>query len=178
MVEQILEILKIILPAIIVLISSYLIIKNFLVKEIEKKQLAIFQQNSDTSLKLRLQAYERLTIFIERLKTENLIGRFYSQHATAQDLQLAMTQSIRAELEHNVSQQLYVSHELWMTIRAVAEQEITMINRVGASLELGAPSSAFVKKLSDFVIEGETTKPSEIALETLNREAKQILFGS
>ena len=125
---------------------------------------------------MRLQAYERLVIFVERMHPNSLVSRYYSQQSTAQDMQLAMVQSIRAEYEHNLSQQLYVSHEVWQTISTVKEQEITMINRVGASLKMGAPAAEFVKALTDFVLTDETELPTAIALEAINREAKQVLF--
>lgn len=177
MLTQILEILKYVLPSIVVLVATVLIVNKFLINETERKRLAIFAENADSSMKLRLQAYERLTIFIERMNTKNLISRFYNSAATAQDVQLAMVQSIRAEFEHNLSQQIYVSHELWQTIKAVMEQEITMLNRVGSTCELGAPASVFVTKLSEYLVNTESTIPTDIALETINKEAKFILFN-
>lgn len=178
MLQEILEILKYILPAIVVLIATYLIVNKFLVKEIERKQLAIFSQNSNYTLQMRLQAYERLTIFVERMHPNSMISRFYTKDATAQDIQLAMVQSIRAEFEHNLSQQIYVSHEVWQTIQAVKEQEITMINRVGSSIALGAPAADFVKMLTEQVLTDDTELPTSIALEAINREAKRALFNA
>lgn len=176
--QFIFEILKITIPALLVLVMAYLIIDKFLIKETERQRLAIFQQNASQSLNLRLQAYERLSIFVERMHPSSMIGRYYNQQATAHDIQLAMVQGIRAEWEHNVSQQLYVSSETWMTIKTVMEQEITMLNRVGASLPLGAPASDFIKLISDQVLSSEYTMPTAIALEQLNKEAKFLLFGS
>jgi len=178
MLVQILEILKYILPSVVVLIATTMIVNKFLVKEIERKQLSIFAQNSDSAMKLRLQAYERLTIFVERMNAKSLISRYYVQQATAQDVQIAMVQGIRSEYEHNLSQQLYVSHEVWQTITTVMEQEITMINRIGASCEMGASATEFIKKISEYIVNTESTIPTDIALETLNKEAKRILFNS
>jgi hypothetical protein len=176
--EKIVEILKYVLPALIVLIASYSIISRFLKKEIERKQLDIYEKNATTSMQMRLQAYERLCIFVERMHPNSMISRYYTQQATAQDVQLAMVQGIRAEWEHNVSQQLYVSHETWETIKAVAEQEITMINTIGASLPLGAPSSEFINRIAQMIVKAENTSPTTLALEQLNKEAKVLLFGS
>jgi hypothetical protein len=176
MLQEILEILKYILPAIVVLIASYAIVNKFLVKEIERKQLAIFQQNSNTTLQMRLQAYERLAIFVERMHPNSMINRFYTKDSTAQDLQLAMVQSIRAEFEHNLSQQIYVSHEVWETIKSVKEQEITMLNRVGSTLPMGAAANEFVKAVTEFVLTDGAELPTDIALEIINREAKKALF--
>ncbi|MBK8330349.1 MAG: hypothetical protein IPL09_12990 [Bacteroidetes bacterium] len=176
MVEQLLDIAKYILPSVVVLIATYLIVNKFLIKEIQQKQLAIFQQNSNLTLQMRLQAYERLSIFIERMHATSLIGRYYVQGASVQDLQIAMVQGIRAEYEHNLSQQIYVSHEVWQTIKTVMEQEITMLNRIGSSFEMGTPAANYIKALSDFVLNPETTLPTDIALETLNREAKKYFI--
>lgn len=174
---QILEILKYILPAIVVLIATYLIVNKFLIRDVERKRLAIFQENSNRSLQLRLQAYERLSIFVERMKVPSLLARYYVQGASVQDLQLAMVQGIRAEFEHNVSQQIYVSSEVWNTVKAVTEQEITMINRMGSEFELGSPATLFVKKITEYMAEEkEEDLPTYIALHAINREAKFALF--
>ncbi len=177
MLAQILEILKYILPALIVLISTYLIVNKFLIKEIERKRLAIFQKNINLTMQLRMQAYERLSIFVERMKVQSLLSRHYTQGASVQDLQLAMVQSIRAEFEHNVSQQIYVSSEVWQTIKSVTEQEITMINQMGSEFELGVPAIELVKKITEYMSEeSDDNLPTYIALHAINREAKLVLF--
>ncbi len=173
--QQVLDIAKYILPSIVVLIATWLVINKFLVNEIEKKRLSIFQKNVNQTLQMRLQAYERLAIFIERLHVTSLISRYYTQQASVQDVQIAMVSGIRAEFEHNISQQIYVSNEVWQTVKAVMEQEITMLNRVGSSCQLGEPAANYIKKLTDFVLTSETTLPTGIALEVINREAKNLL---
>lgn len=173
--NDVLDILKYTLPAIIVLISSYMIINTYLVKEVEKKQLAIFKENVHITIQMRMQAYERLTIFLERMRTPALISRYYNQNMTVQDLQIAIVQGIRSEFEHNYSQQIYVSPQVWNTVKTAMEQEITMLNRIGSTFELGAPSSAYVKRVTDFTMNSETTLPIDIALEVINTEAKKLL---
>jgi hypothetical protein len=175
-VQQILEILKYILPALIVLWASFLIVNKFLIREIERKQLAIFRENSKGMIQMRLQAYERLTIFVERMHPNSMISRYYVTGATAQDIQLAMVQGIRAEFEHNISQQLYVSPQTWQTVKTVMEQEITMLNRIGASFQMGDSGQLFVQRLSEYVLTTEETLPTSIALDQLNKEAKILLF--
>ena len=174
--ETLLDILKYTIPGVVVLIAVVLIVNKFLIKETEMKRMSIFAKQSDTALRLRLQAYERLTLCVERMHPRSLISRLYQQDLSVQDLQLQMVQTIRAELEYNMSQQLYVSHEVWQTIRAVAEQEIAMINRVAASCAMGEPANVLVKKITEHILTSETTMPTDIALEALNREAKFALF--
>ncbi|MEZ5045552.1 MAG: hypothetical protein R2831_01025 [Chitinophagaceae bacterium] len=174
---QLLEILKYTLPAIVVLIASYMTVNKFLIKEIDRKRLSIFQKHAGTSLQLRLQAYERLTIFVERMHPTSLISRFYTKDASAQDVHLAMVNAIRAEYEHNMSQQIYVSNEVWQTIKTVMEQEIMMLNKVGASLAMGSTSQEFIRHISEFVVDSEHEMPTHIALEAINKEAKVLLIG-
>src|ERR1035437_4381837 len=111
--NTLLEILKYTLPAFIVLVSSYLIVKKFLVSQNQRKQLALFQDAQDITLRLRLQAYERLVMFIERIDPRMIITRLYDPSMTVQDLQHTIVSTIRAEFEHNLSQQIYVSKNVW-----------------------------------------------------------------
>ncbi len=173
----ILDILKYILPAIIVLIATTLIVKKFLVAETEKKHLALYGEKIGETFKLRMQAYERLTHYMERIHPNALIGRHYMKGATAQDIQLSMVRNIREEYEHNLSQQLYVSNEVWQTVKSAKEQEISMINNIGTQMAQNATASEFVQKISEFTLDKTTEVPSDIALYIINKEAKQVLLA-
>src|ERR1035437_3467462 len=95
--NTLLEILKYTLPAFIVLVSSYLIVKKFLVSQNQRKQLALFQDAQDITLRLRLQAYERLVMFLERINPRLMIPRLYEPSMTVLDLEQAIVITIRAE---------------------------------------------------------------------------------
>jgi hypothetical protein len=175
MLQELLEILKYTLPAIVVLIACTLIVKRFLLQQTEQKRLAIFKQNANTTLQMRLQAYERLIIFLERMHPSSMISRYYTQGATAQDLQLAMVQGIRAEYEHNISQQLYVSAEVFESVKNVKEQMIAMLNRVGSTIPMGASSTDYIKDLTEFVLMEEKELPITDSLTMIHGEAKKII---
>lgn len=170
----VLEILKYTIPALIVLISSYMIVKRFLVSEIKHKQLAMFQDSQETTMRLRLQAYERLVLFIERIHPRQLVPRVYQGGMTVSDLQQVLTFNIKTEFEHNLSQQIYVSKQVWNTVRGVKEQEINMINQIAKQLPPDAPAKELHQKIVDFVMTTETL-PTEMALEMINEEAKSML---
>ena len=59
----------------------------------------------------------------------NLVTRLYDPSMTVTDLQVAMVMTIRTEFEHNLSQQIYVSQNVWETVKGVKEQEINMADR-------------------------------------------------
>jgi hypothetical protein len=173
----ILEVAKYTLPALVVLGAAYLIVQKFLVNDTERKQLAIFGENTKQTIAMRLQAYERLAMLLERMETRNIVSRFYSSSATSQDLQLAVIQSIRSEFEYNLSQQIYVSKEVWQTVRSAVEQEIAMVNAMGSQLPAGASAKDLLNVLSNFALEQEQETPREIALLTVNAEAKKVLMA-
>lgn len=176
-IKIILEILKYTIPSIVVLVGVSVIVKRFLANETEKKHLALFGKRADETMRLRLAAYERLAHYMERIHPNALIGRHYNKGLTAQDVQLAMIRNIREEYEHNISQQLYVSNEVWQAVKAAKEQEISMINQIGSQLKIGASSTELVQRISEFALDAETEVPTDIALFLINKEAKQVLMA-
>lgn len=173
--EIILEILKYTIPSIIVLIGANVIIKRFLVTDIERKKLAIFSDTNEKTLMLRLQAYERLTIYIERIHPRSLVSRLYNTQLTNQEFHYMLIHAIQEEFEHNLSQQIYVSTQLWRTIMTVKEQSLNMINSIGSTLEPTNKCKEFTTAIMNYLQNSESGIPIEIALEMINNEAKIVL---
>ena len=174
-----LEILKYTIPALIVLISSHLIVKKFLVSEMQRKQLAIFSDSQDITLRLRLQAYERLVLFIERITPGQLIPRVYDASTTVQDLQQAIIFNIRAEFEHNLAQQIYVSKNVWETVKNVKEQEINMTISVAKTLSPDVPAKELHARILDIILKANQELPTDVALHIINEEVKMVMtYGS
>ncbi len=171
-----LEIFKYTIPAIIVLISSYLIVNKFLVSQMQRKQLAIFKDAQDITLRLRLQAYERLVLFVERITPRQIIPRVYDPSMTVQDLQQAITMTINAEFEHNLSQQIYVSSNVWQTIRGVKEQELNMVNQLARTLDPSLPARELHIRILEVISKTEEDDlPTDVALKIINSEAVRIM---
>lgn len=171
----VLEILKYTLPALIVLISSYLIVQKFLVSQMRRKQLALFHETRNITIPLRLQAYERLVLFIERMNMRQLVPRVYQNGMTVFDLQQAIIFSIRSEFEHNLSQQIYVSKNVWETVKGVKEQELNMVNVIAKQLKPDAPAKELHVKIVDYILTVEGELPTDVAAQIINEEAKRIL---
>ncbi len=174
-VATLLEILKYTLPALIVLISSYLIVQKFLVSQTQRKQLTLLRDNNDTTLRLRLQAYERLVVFLERIQPRNLIPRIYHPEMSAKELQQAITLQVNSEFEHNLSQQIYVSTQVWDTVKNVKEQEINMVSQLSQQLKPDATAKDLHVRIIDYVLTVAGDMPTDIALQVINDEAKKVL---
>lgn len=129
---------------------------------------------NNTVLPLQLQAYERLTLYVERITPQNLISRLYHSDYTATDMQLALLQSIKSEFEHNVTQQIYVSSAAWEAVTTLKDQTITVINQIAAGMPQDAPARELNRQILEvFMQAGES--PSALAAQIINAEAKRIM---
>lgn len=139
-------------------------------KEEIKLRLGI---NNET-IKLKLQAYERLTLYAERAGLKNLVSKLYSDEVSAREMQMALLQTLNNEYEYNVSQQIYVSPEMWKAITKLRDQNTFIINQIAATL----PANAAAIELSKALLEYTMTNNAEInkiVLEALHYESQKIL---
>ena len=131
--------------------------------------------NNPETLRLKLQAYERLTILTERIGLSNLISRFNQEGFTAKQLQAALVDAIKTEYEYNISQQIYISPKIWEAITNLKEQNIFIINQIAAAL----PAEATARDLSAGVLQFLDTDPNAslqpIVLQAISHEAKQLM---
>lgn len=126
--DAVIEFGKILLPASVVLYAVYLMVRAFISKELEMKRLEVRGRSIETLLPTRLQAYERMTLFLERISPQNLLVRLNNPAYTARDFQKVLLEEIRNEYNHNVSQQVYMSEGLWDKIRNAKEDLVIQIN--------------------------------------------------
>lgn len=173
--QTFLEILKYTLPAIVVLIACTLIVRRFLLTELKEKQIAMLRENQGPTVRLRLQAYERMALFLERIHPRQLAPRVYHSGMTVAELQATLLFNIRTEFEHNLSQQIYVSKAIWDTVRGVKEQEMNMVNSIAAQLDPNADARELHKRMVDYILTLEGDLPIDVALQMINDEAKTVL---
>lgn len=126
-------------------------------------------------LPLQLQAYERLVLLADRIALPNLISRVNQPGLSARDMQLMLTQTIRQEFEHNISQQIYVSPEAWEAIRNLKEQNMLIINKVSSFLPETAIGTELNKSLMEVLMENPKASLHNIVSEALSYEAKKLM---
>ncbi|HSK11986.1 MAG TPA: hypothetical protein VK907_02170, partial [Phnomibacter sp.] len=124
---------------------------------------------------LQLAAYERLTLLTERLKLNNLASRLTQSGLTARDLQQAMLAAMREELDHNITQQLYVKKEIWDAVVKMKEQNSFILNQVAATLPPDAAALELSKKLVQFATENPTATLNALVLDAIRHEAQEVL---
>jgi hypothetical protein len=177
-----LEIIKILAPAILVLLMAYYMLNSFFNnalavkdKELQMKKMELELQNRQEALPIRLQAYERLVLFLERINPQSLISRLRQDGMTSPELQFAMVSSIRVEYEHNITQQLYVSSEAWTLAQASTEELISIINQIGASQGTDATGTDLSRSILEYFIGNNIPIPTDKAIAQLQDEVK-LLF--
>jgi len=174
----ILEILKYTLPSVIVFLTAYFILKQQIQKELLKEERdeakARREKTNETLLPIKMQAYERLTLFMERIHPHQLILRNSKNGLNTIQFQSLLIKSIRDEFEHNLSQQLYVSEKAWLQVQNAKEQCIKQINFASSKLN----SEASATELGSLVIQQYsqlTPSPIQEAIKQLKSDIRKGL---
>lgn len=147
--ETALEILKYILPALIVFATVYFMMKRYLDMQYSTQVLKFKQDQAKNMLPVKLQAYERMAMFCERISLDNLSYRLSSQNSDAKSMGNAMMIAIQQEYEHNMSQQVYVSEKLWQIITLAKDQTQNIISTALNDASVGSSPAALVQKTMD-----------------------------
>lgn len=163
---------KILIPASIVLYAAYLLVRSFIQKEIDLKKLEIRGRSIETVLPNRLHAYERMTLFLERMLPQNLLVRLNTSAMPAREFHQLLLAEVRNEYNHNVSQQVYIGEEVWELIKSAKEDLIMTINDSASELSSEATSLDLAKKIFEKTI-GKPADPLAHALSRLKQEIQR-----
>ena len=171
--EVFFEILKITLPSLLMLIMVYFLVGGFFRNSEKRQKLKVIHGNQKLITPVRLQAYERLVLLLERISPDSLVMRADYPAKTCKQLHSELLQTIRAEFEHNLSQQLYVSTEAWNSVRSAKNYSIALINNAVKGMEDETPAIELSRRLLD--MSTELGQPViEKAINDLKREIQQI----
>jgi hypothetical protein len=139
--DIVLDLIKTTVPALIVFLTVWFLLREYFQREYRLRLTDVQRKAAETTLPLRLQAYERMAIFTERIALPKLILRIRTESMTAKDLQAALMITIEQEYDHNVSQQIYMSSELWQLLEMSKNEAIGLL--VQASKEVSEEASGW-----------------------------------
>lgn len=77
---------------------------------------------------LKIQACERLVLFLERSQLPVLVKRVYTPGMSKEVFHISLLRNVEEEFEHNMAQQLYVSNETWDGVGRAKEELVNQIN--------------------------------------------------
>ncbi len=171
--EILVEVLKITLPAAIVSYAVYLIVRTFVLKELEKVRMETILKSKETILPIRIQAYERMCLFLERIAPASVLSRLNASGLSAKELQTLALRDIREEFNHNISQQLYMSENAWNNVKMAMETSISLINEVAEKVGSEASSVDLMKEVFEKNYSSDNNS-IEIALSVVKSEIKEL----
>lgn len=155
------------------LIAFYYVVKSDVQRFFNLKTSELNKESKASLLPLRLQAHERLIIFVERINPANLLVRLHQQGIGVKELQNLVVNDIKSEFQHNITQQLYVNSESWNVIRKLKNDTIAMINNVVQ----GLPETATGVDVSKKVLQHMATiseNPYDLTIDHLKKDIYQL----
>ena len=156
-----------VVPSLIIAVTAYFIVRYFIENEQKKRILELKYTAKAQILPMRLQAYERMAMFLERIEPNQLIFRVNNPELTAYQMQTILLATIRSEYEHNLSQQIYISAEVWDAIKNAKERVVNIINLSAGKLPDGAMATDLHTHIFEAVAE---TSPTASAMLQLKKE--------
>jgi hypothetical protein len=155
------EVLKYLLPSLVVFLTTWYLVSGYFKSEDAKRKQQLAMNNQNIITPLRLQAYERIILYLERINPESLVMRLSKPGLTSQQLQNELLTTIRAEYEHNLAQQIYISNQAWERLKNARNGTIQLINVTAESLKKDEPSINLSKAILEKVMKEEKNPASE-----------------
>lgn len=176
------QILQTLLPLIAVVIVVYIMLKKNTEKELKAIALnnrkAPVDNTATELLKLtlptKLQAYERIVMFLERIAPSSLVMRVHKAGMSAKLLHADLLKAIREEFEHNMSQQIYISENAWTLTKQAKEETIKIINMATSKMEDDASGIDLSKAIFEMMMHMQKS-PSGIALDYIHKEVEKVI---
>ncbi|GAB3907031.1 hypothetical protein GCM10028803_40380 [Larkinella knui] len=165
------DLVKLLIPAGLVLYGMYVTVKLMLEREAEKQRVDLKNRYASEVTPLRLQAYERMALFLERITPGNLLLRLNGQTPVALDFQQLLLREIREEYNHNVSQQIYMSQAVWEEVQNAMNEVVTLINEAAGEVAPESPALDLSKKIFDKVIQ-KNIQPTAAGLKAVKDEVQ------
>ena len=161
-------------PALLVFFTAYTLIKKFISNEERNKLIETKRMLQKEVLPLRLQAYERLTLFLERISPNNLLISTYKPGMKVARFQKELINKIRSEFEHNITQQIYMSSNAWRAIRNAKEEITKLIITASSEVHPEAPGLELSKVIFVKLTEMDET-PTQVAINEMKKEILHLL---
>ena len=170
-VTQVLNYVAYLLPAIVVGLVAYYFFKGHTANEEGRRRYLIQKEAQKSIIPIRLQAYERLTLFLERIDPNKLLLRVKPFSDNLQEYETLLIQNIDNEHEHNLVQQIYITPDCWNLINAAKNATIQVIRQASMNEKVDDADKLRAFLLNHFM--GEVT-PSHKALLFVKKEVSEL----
>jgi len=169
--EVLLDSLISLIPAVVIAIVAFYFFKSHLEENQRERHFSLQKKNRDQSLPLILQAYERYTLFLERIAPGRLLSRVKPLGDDKYDYENLLVKTIEQEFEHNLSQQIYISNDCWRAIKASKNATINLIRQSSMSEHVTTAHKLQEHILTELL---EKDPPSETGLSYIRSEVRKL----
>ncbi|MDV7138679.1 hypothetical protein R3X28_07320 [Maribacter sp. TH_r10] len=168
--DQIFQLFAYLLPSVVVGAIAFYFFRMHTNNEEGRRRFLLHKDSQHNTLPIRLQAYERMALFLERIAIPSLVVRVAPKTADKNDYENLLIRTIENEFEHNLSQQIYLSDECWNIIKAAKSATIQMIRKAALS------ETDSADKLREDVLNQTMDKqsPSATALSYVKKEIGEL----
>ncbi|WP_372937715.1 hypothetical protein [Seonamhaeicola sp.] len=170
-VSRIIDLFLYTIPAIITGLIAYYFFREHTKNEDGRRRFLLKKDLQVNALPLRLQAYERMALFLERLSPSKLLVRVTPISSNKEDYESLLIQNIEQEFEHNLSQQIYVSDKCWSIIVAAKNATIQLIRKANLSEKTDSANKLREVILTEMM---ERKPPSDAALSFIKEEVSDL----
>ncbi len=168
--DGLLQLFGFLLPAVVTGVVAFYFFKMHTKNEEGRRRYLLHKDSQKNTLPIRLQAYERMALFLERISIPSLVVRVAPKSANKGDYESLLIKSIENEFEHNLSQQIYLSDECWNIIKAAKSATIQMIRKAAMS-----ETDSADKLREDVLTETmDKSSPSATALSFVKKEIGEL----
>ncbi len=140
--------------------------KSYLAQQYQLQLLSMKQKNVKHTIHLKLQAYERIMMLCERISIPNLILRLRTRDMSVEELSNSMILAIQQEFNHNLTQQVYITDELWKIITLAKNETLNEISEISKNLDQSSLGTNLVNAF---------TNSNELTSETIIAHAKKAI---
>ncbi len=164
--DDILQLFAFLLPAVVTGVVAFYFFRLHTNNEEGRRRYLLHRETQKNALPIRLQAYERMALFLERISITNLVVRVAPNNSDKNEYENLLIRTIEKEFEHNLSQQIYMSDECWNIIKAAKNATIQTIRKAAMS------ESDTSNKLREDILNSTMDKqsPSATALAFVKKE--------
>jgi hypothetical protein len=155
------------------LIAFYYIVKDDIKRYFDIKNIELNRESKAQLFPLRLQAHERLIIFVDRINPANLLIRVHQQGIELATLQAGILNEVKSEYQHNITQQLYIDSVTWSVVRKLKDDTIAMINNAVQ----GLPKQSNGIELSKTILQHMATileNPYDLTIELIKKDIQKM----
>lgn len=168
--DNILQLFAYLLPAVVTGAVAFYFFRLHTKNEEGRRRFLLHKDSQKETLPIRLQAYERMALFLERIAINNLVVRVSPKGQDKSNYENLLIKQIENEFEHNLSQQIYMSDECWNIIKAAKSATIQIIRSAGMS------EADSADKLREDILNKSMEKqsPSSTALAFVKKEISEL----